>query len=287
MFKEKTIDDWLETFSRFDRNLIIMFSGLGEPSLDKKLVEFVKRLDKLDNCIGIVLWTNASIPEILNQYLSCQKVYFYASYHREHLTVDEFLNNISKLVKYGKVAKVSYVVKKETTIELVRSIAKQIDAAGVPWFHVTADRRDWLADKEHFTAILSDFHVGKSLDYNLANRKTRGVPCMVGRDYIIIESNGNVWPCLAWRYYKSFCLGNIFEDFKPRALPLICFFRNCTGCIQEYTQIVGSGLSSNIWGITTHRAVVPDSVLRFMTFPLIFVKARTLIKLLKIKITRS
>ncbi len=287
MFEKKTIDDWIEVFSSFKRDIVVMISGLGEPSLDKKMIPFVKGLDKLTNCIGIVVWTNASRPDLLKEYLSCQKVVFYASYHRDHFTIDSFLDNLDVLLQYGKIAKVSYVVTKETTKEKVLEVADKVAKKGVHWFHVIADRHDWMTNQKHHLDILSLFHRNVNLDYNLALRKTRGGPCMVGTDYIYIESSGDVWPCQSYRQMRYCFLGNVFDGYKIRKLPMLCMFRMCNGCVQEYTQVIGSGLSSNIWGITEYRPIIPDLILRYMTFPLLFAKPHLLFRHLKSKLINN
>lgn len=284
MFESKTIDDWIKVFRSFKRDIVVMISGLGEPSLDKQMIPFVKRLDELTNCIGIVVWTNASKPDLLQEYVSCQKVVFYASYHRDHFTIDSFLDNLDLLFQYGKIAKISYVVTKETTKEKVLAVADKVAKRGVQWFHVIADRHDWITNQSHYFEILSHFHKSKNLDYNIAVRKTRGIPCMVGKDYIFIESSGDVWPCQSYRQAGLYCLGNVFDGFKTRKLPLLCMFRMCNGCVQEYTQIIGSGLSSNIWEITEYRPIIPDWFLRYMTFPLLFAKPHLIFRRLKSKL---
>jgi len=272
MFKDKTIDDWIKVFRSFQRDIVVSISGNGEPSLDKNVIAFVKQLDKLTNCIGIVIFTNASRVDLLQEYLSCQKVFFYASYHRDHFTIDAFLDNLNEFIRYGMIAKISYVVTKETTKEQVLSIADKISKRGVCWFHVIADRHDWITNQGHYLDILSLFHSPKNLEYNIARRRTRGVPCMVGKDYVWIDSNGDVWPCQSYKQAKLHCLGNVFDGFTPKKLPLLCMFKICNGCVQEYTQVVGSGLSSNIWGIKEYRPFIVDRVLRYITFPLIFTK---------------
>lgn len=284
MFENKTIDDWINVFRSFKRDVVVMISGLGEPSLDKKMIPFVKRLDTLTNCIGIVVWTNASRPDLLKEYISCQKVVFYASYHRDHFTIDLFLDNLDALLQYGKIAKVSYVVTKDTTKKEVSEVAEKVAERGVQWFHVIANRSDWTNKKEHYLEILSLFHKNVSLDYNTAQRITRGVPCAVGRDYIFIESSGDVWPCQSYRQTRLYFLGNVFDGYITRKLPLLCMFRMCNGCVQEYTQVLGSGLSSNIWGITEHRPVIADNILRYITFPLLFLKPHIMFRHLKSKL---
>jgi MoaA/NifB/PqqE/SkfB family radical SAM enzyme len=287
MFKKKRIDDWIKVFRSFKRDIVVMIGGLGEPCIDKKMIPFVKRLDNLTNCIGIVVWTNASRPDLLQEYVSCQKVVFHASYHKDHFEIDAFLDNLNELLRYGKVAKVSYVVTKKTTKEEVLGIADKVAKQGVQWFHVIADRHDWLTNQKHHLEILSLFHGNVSLDYNLALRKTRGVPCMVGKDYIYIESSGDVWPCQSYRQMGYYFLGNVFNGYKTRKLPLLCMFRMCNGCVQEYTQVIGSGLSSNIWGITEYRPIIPDGFLRYMTFPLLFAKPHLLFRHLKRKLINN
>ena len=284
MFKNNSINSWIKFFGSLQRDIVVMLSGLGEPSLDKNVVEFVKQLDKLTNCIGIVVFTNASKPNLLREYLSCQKVFIHASFHRDHFEIDVFLDNLKEFAQYGRVAKVSYVVTKESTKEQVSHVANKVAKLGIQWFHVIADRHDWITNQSHHLDILSNFHTSNNLDYNIARRKTRGIPCMVGRDYIWINSNGDVWPCQSYRSAGLYSLGNVFNGFEPRELPLLCMFNKCNGCVPEYTQIVGSGLSYNLWGVKEYKPFIPDRFLRYMTFPLLFAKPHLLFRHLKSKL---
>ena len=219
--EERSASEWLQAFDKL-RPAMVYIAG-GEPFVYAGLAEFINGLPAKHQLTGLV--TNLSQDVRLYRKVK-RKLHINASFHREFIQEDEFLEKIKDL--RGQFHIHVNIVATPENLPLIEQISQNMSRDGVtlhvdPYvdlnFKYSPEQRALLE-----RCVGKDRNPDKQLDYNDFSEKS----CSAGRNYINIEPNGDVFACAGGMGYlrsglysgfpnprgmdlNQFALGNIFD----------------------------------------------------------------------------
>jgi MoaA/NifB/PqqE/SkfB family radical SAM enzyme len=227
---EKSASEWCAALDRLPPAAIYVHGG--EPFVYAELADLVNDLPKKHSVLGIV--TNLSLPLPVYRRIK-RKIHLNASWHREYVKDDEFLEKVRELSGRFHIH-VNIVATPENlrTIEVLarearsRKLTLHVDPYKDPMYRYSP--QEWSLLER---VIQGDRNPADQLNYADFTEKQ----CSAGRNYVVVAPNGDVFTCVAGYNYVSplwddllrgrerpqFAMGNLFDPgFRLSESDMMC-----------------------------------------------------------------
>jgi len=213
------IEKAIETLRKTKRKYIITLAG-GEPFLIPNFIELCKALTR---DYYVIIISNLSCTKKIEQFvkeISPERAFLHASFHvmeLERLKIPDFSKNYNLLKDNNFYVESDYVVyppllaRFEQDITYYRS--KGVDL--VPKEFMGYYKNEKYPDSYTENDLKSIYNYGADGKGYL---KSKGTPCNAGYNTIVVDSNGDVFPC----NFVPIKLGNIYKKINFNSKMLVC-----------------------------------------------------------------
>lgn len=203
--EKQDIDSFYNRLKALSENykITLIFTPKGEIANLDFYGNLILKVEKLKNIEKIVIQTNLSGNMGWIQNLSSKKVVFWATFHPEEISVDDFLQNCKELYERAILFTVGAVGISENKKQ-ISDLRKKLPRSVYFWINGYKDIEKYYLKKDiyFFSKIDNNFEI------NLKNYNSYGESCSTGENSILVEGNGNIRRC----HLDSKVIGDFYKD---------------------------------------------------------------------------
>jgi MoaA/NifB/PqqE/SkfB family radical SAM enzyme len=233
VFKDIEPEKWLKIFQKLPP-AHLYFCG-GEPFLYKGFDKVINNMPVKHAIIGII--TNASLPIDVYKRIK-KKPHLNVSLHRDHVSVDEFVDKIVQLKKIGYKNIIANTVATPKNLRVMHKIYNTLKEKGIG-FHIDPYEDANFEYKEKDKELLDKFvQADRSAKRWKKFKDYSPKICSAGRTYMNIMPSGEAYTCfcgmeynksplvkrlVAGRKLPNYNMKNVVDkDFRLRSENMIC-----------------------------------------------------------------
>lgn len=243
--------DWLY---QLPFNLKIRMNASGEPFLSSDFLKGVSFLSKSDHVEFIEIVTNGSFSknyfESFARGSNVNKISLWITFHHEQIAPERLLDTAKFAQDLGAFVVVNILLFPDSLevglkmVGLCKKFGIRTDCTlGSNYCGAYPTDSDLPFLDSHFGEIARFYRHKAALAASIIGYLgPKGYNCSAGHDYIVIENNGDVYPCAPYECNPSNKLGNFLGNpkFVPRLRPdkyAPCFHAEHCGCKEDFLHL--------------------------------------------------